>query len=300
MNIFKRHIIISLPIVFTNLFLMISLCYTNDKTSFKEQSKNTEGANLQKNAFYTNIILFIPKGEYIILEEDRSIDLWQGCEKRSDKLKLNESKRMISYPEEGERITEQKLIEIGINGCKFKNISYGFQGKGFHEEGEFYVVYSPSIFEPIFYNNFEEFAVTLNKETNINKRDGYGRTALMLASFYGRKKMAEMLLEKGADVNAKDNNNHTALMMAAKYPDIMQLLIDKKAEVNWLDNEGRSVLFFALYDQAVSDESLTVLLKSRADINQVLKTWPFSTYGFKDRFAGLEERIKNIQKAINR
>jgi len=62
---------------------------------------------------------------------------------------------------------------------------------------------------------------------DVNAKDNlFGRTALMIASFYGHKEVVELLLKKGADVNAKDKNGRTALMIASKkgHKEIVELL----------------------------------------------------------------------------
>jgi hypothetical protein len=74
----------------------------------------------------------------------------------------------------------------------------------------------------------------LEKGALINSVDKEGVSALMEASFWGKKAVVELLLEKGADVNAKNKQGETALTYASKarYTPIMRLLIGKGAEVN--------------------------------------------------------------------
>ena len=66
----------------------------------------------------------------------------------------------------------------------------------------------------------------------------------MVAAFYGRKEIVELLLSKGADVNAKDSKGETALMVAAFYgrKETVELLLSKGADVNAKDNEGKTAL----------------------------------------------------------
>ena len=49
---------------------------------------------------------------------------------------------------------------------------------------------------------------------DINAKDKWGNTALMLASRYGHTDIVKMLIEAGANVNVKDKNGNTALELA--------------------------------------------------------------------------------------
>lgn len=60
----------------------------------------------------------------------------------------------------------------------------------------------------------EVVRLLLDKGTDVNTKDEYGRTALMAASWEGRLEVVKLLLDKGADVNAKDKNGYTAMRMA--------------------------------------------------------------------------------------
>ncbi len=73
----------------------------------------------------------------------------------------------------------------------------------------------------------KEIFTLVQKE--INARNTYGDTALMLATRDGgNKDMVEALLDKGADVNARNTYGYTALMLAACYgnKDVEAVLIN--------------------------------------------------------------------------
>ena len=62
---------------------------------------------------------------------------------------------------------------------------------------------------------------------NVNARkDKYGWTVLMWASWLGLSEIVEVLLEHGANVNAKGSRGYTALMSAAEnnHTEIIKLL----------------------------------------------------------------------------
>ena len=54
----------------------------------------------------------------------------------------------------------------------------------------------------------------LLEDTDIDCRDHYGQTALMLAVLHGREEVASLLLEKGADLNVTAKYRLSALMLA--------------------------------------------------------------------------------------
>ena len=72
-----------------------------------------------------------------------------------------------------------------------------------------------------------------------------GRTLLIHASFYNRKKVVEHLLESGADLCLKDNVGFTALHAAvsSSNEEISKILLLSGADVNEKDNFGNVPLF---------------------------------------------------------
>ncbi|MBI3783738.1 MAG: ankyrin repeat domain-containing protein [Deltaproteobacteria bacterium] len=66
----------------------------------------------------------------------------------------------------------------------------------------------------------------LDKEADVNAKDEYGRTVLMLASEEGHREIVQLLLTKGADVSAKTSTGGTALdaATAGGHADIRALL----------------------------------------------------------------------------
>jgi ankyrin repeat protein len=84
---------------------------------------------------------------------------------------------------------------------------------------------------------------------DVNAKNDYGWTALMMAVFHDHVENAKLLLEAGADVNAKNNRGLTALMMAAQYfhdhVENAELLLEAGADVNVKNNRGQTALMIA-------------------------------------------------------
>lgn len=84
--------------------------------------------------------------------------------------------------------------------------------------------------------------------TNLNKKDEYGYTALHLAARFNQFDIARTLISKGADVNTYDNYFDTPLLDSARkgYSHISELLICNGAKVNIKDEKGISAYEYAI------------------------------------------------------
>lgn len=71
----------------------------------------------------------------------------------------------------------------------------------------------------------------LDDGTNIDCRDRYGQTALMLAAEYGREEVASLLLERGADRDITAKFGLSAIMLATinRHEGIVRQLADAGA-----------------------------------------------------------------------
>ncbi|KFY68330.1 hypothetical protein V498_10663 [Pseudogymnoascus sp. VKM F-4517 (FW-2822)] len=114
-----------------------------------------------------------------------------------------------------------------------------------------------------------------NKRHRINKRDGYGRTALWGAARYGHEALVHLLLENGAEIKTKGEFRGgakvTALYWAAATGSIavLQLLLKKGAIVNdvvWTESRfGGTALLAAITNE---DEAAALfLIENGANIN---------------------------------
>ena len=105
---------------------------------------------------------------------------------------------------------------------------------------------------------------------DVNARDAYGATALIDASFKGRKEEVELLILEGANLDARDTLGDTALMNAALkgHIEIVDLLISKGADVRVRDHSGNTALIDAAkYARAAACDIISLLVDYDADVD---------------------------------
>lgn len=104
----------------------------------------------------------------------------------------------------------------------------------------------------------------LEQGAEVNARDAYGATALMVAAHSGKLEMVNLLLAAGAEVDAKDELGWTALIKACYndvedrgYPEIVSHLIEAGADPNIKIGYGiRPLMLAAGYGEAAVCETL--------------------------------------------
>ncbi len=104
------------------------------------------------------------------------------------------------------------------------------------------------LFEASKSGDLAQIKALITTKADINARDDYFRTALMLASQHGHIEIVHELLEANADINAKDGYGMTALMIAAQYdnvPIVQALLASRGLDINALDLLGNTALILA-------------------------------------------------------
>ncbi|KPK28479.1 MAG: hypothetical protein AMJ61_02180 [Desulfobacterales bacterium SG8_35_2] len=80
--------------------------------------------------------------------------------------------------------------------------------------------------------------------TDLNKKDDYGSTPLIIAATFGKTEVARALIEAGADLNITNSDGSTALHSAAFlcHTEIVKALLDNGADKNIKNNFGSTAL----------------------------------------------------------
>ena len=109
--------------------------------------------------------------------------------------------------------------------------------------------------------------ILLGAGADVNIKGDDGWTALTWAAKKGHKEIVEMLLDGGANVNQKDNRGSTALMEVTEkgYKEIVQLLLENGADVNAQENDGWAALMWASARGRL--DVVNILLEGGADVN---------------------------------
>ena len=98
----------------------------------------------------------------------------------------------------------------------------------------------------LFNGNINEFKELVLSGVDVNIKDKYGDTSLIISSRHGFSDIVKELLISGADVNIK---NISSLMLASHYgySEIVKELLLNNADVNLTDNYGDSSLMRSSY-----------------------------------------------------
>ena len=126
--------------------------------------------------------------------------------------------------------------------------------------------------------NLESVNAQLEMGTDVNCRDGKGRTPLIWAScgfwqsFVSSEleeyaKIIKILLEKGADINARDKEGLNALLFvtAFEWIEAAKMLIEAGADLNTKDSNGNTALIYVSEKGTV--ETVKMLIEAGADLN---------------------------------
>ena len=119
----------------------------------------------------------------------------------------------------------------------------------------------------------DALTVLLNARADPNAVRGPGNgllsTPLLIAAYFGREGVAQLLLARGAkpDLPSSEGSASTPLMVAAEYghPALVRLLLDRDAAIDAADTSGETALMMATRRGA--HDTMDVLLQHGANVN---------------------------------
>ncbi|MDD2716726.1 MAG: ankyrin repeat domain-containing protein [Candidatus Wallbacteria bacterium] len=104
-----------------------------------------------------------------------------------------------------------------------------------------------SVSDKVDFEGLATIRTLLTGTLEINARNRFRRTPLMMSILNGWDDLAEQLINKGANIHMLDQNSMNALHFAAKYhkKELVTRLLKKGADCNQRDRFGRNALFYA-------------------------------------------------------
>ena len=112
-----------------------------------------------------------------------------------------------------------------------------------------YKIYMRQKIDKFVNGSTQEIINAINNGVDVNVKDFYGQTALMIAAQRGNAEAVNALIKAGADVNAKTESSTTALIKATYFgfdnAEIINILIDAGADVKIKDDMGKMAVDYA-------------------------------------------------------
>jgi len=92
--------------------------------------------------------------------------------------------------------------------------------------------------------NLDAIRQHINAGSELNKKDAYGSSPLIVAVTFGKTEVAKALIEAGADLEITNNEGATPLHIAAFFcrTEIVRMLMDSGADKSALNKAGRTAL----------------------------------------------------------
>ena len=127
-------------------------------------------------------------------------------------------------------------------------------------------------------NNKNAIELFMNHpDVDVNIKNYYGQTALMLACNYGTIELVDELLEKGADINDQDKDGNTVLYYTQN--SLLIPLLERGADETIKNNRGKTILEVLLsdddrrysdfdYQRKILSDTKLYRLKNKLNIDQ--------------------------------
>lgn len=95
-----------------------------------------------------------------------------------------------------------------------------------------------------FFGNLDAVKHHIKAGTDLNQKDPYGSTPLVIAATFGKTEIAKALIDGGADLHIKNNEGSTPLHIAALFcrTEIVKALLKNGADKTLINNYGSTPL----------------------------------------------------------
>ncbi len=127
-----------------------------------------------------------------------------------------------------------------MNSCNGKQMASAEEVKTTAESESQVKAPEMDIFTASLFGDLKTIQQHIAAGTDLDQKDSYGSTALIIAATFGKTEVAKALIEAGADLNVTNNDGGTALHAAAFLcrTEIVKALLDKGIDKNIKNNYG--------------------------------------------------------------
>jgi len=101
-----------------------------------------------------------------------------------------------------------------------------------------------SLHAAVIQGNIEAIRQHIKAESNLDEKDAYGSTPLIIAITFDKTDMAQELIEAGADLTITNNDGATPLHIAAFFcrTEIVKVLLENGADKSALNGSGKTAI----------------------------------------------------------
>ncbi len=238
---------------------------------YAQKVETSENKNVEwiKQYFARQYIYIIRDGDSVVFAEDGTINLFGIMGKEKTVLR---EKEVLPGPMDHHASSSYTVSAILPDAVELTYRS-SFDHRSFgpdlitKDSGVVRLVYSPAWVPAVYDGDVAKVKELLSEGLDVNSRDGFGRTPLMLAVHQNHGEIAKLLIDNGADPNARQSEGVSVLAIARRDLALVKLLVAAGADVTAQDDDGLTVLMCIAGDRSMpmENEIYKFLIASGAD-----------------------------------